>query len=344
MEMSRRLPMIALLFLSVLATSAADAKPKTAKGPVVVFDAAVRDAGVVGDGEPGGASFTIRNGGGRILRLTLATKAEGLKGTPPQSVEIKPNQKISVRLDVDTWLVAGEKRLDTTYTTNDPAHATITLALKINVKSYVLANPGFARYIFVQQEKPGTIVQTLFPTDGTPFKVTGAHSAVPWLAVSFRPATEAEHAGGVPDPQWHVETTLLSNAPVGTISETVRIDIDHPRQKEVRIHVNGFVRPIFAVTPQAADLGRVKIGQPLPQSGIYIQNFSTDNIALSDPTVDVRGLAVTIETLAPGHQYRARISMTSDAKEGTFAGTIILRTSSSKEEYVEIPIRGEFIR
>jgi HYDIN/CFA65/VesB family protein len=333
-----------VIVLSFLLLPAVAVQAAQSNGPRVIFDDAVREAGIVGDGEYGAADFIISNAGRQNLHLKLISKSDGVKSVPPESLDIAPHKKRTIRVDVDTWRVSGDARVDIRYATNDPARPSITLALKINVKSFVSASPGFARYVFVQQERPGTIVQTLFPTDGAPFKVTAVRSPVSWLTVSFRRATDVERVSKLPDPQWRVEMTLLSNAPVGAIEEIVRIDVDHPRQKEVRVPVTGFVRPIFAVTPLAADLGRVKLGQPLAQSAIYIQNFATEGISLSQPTVDVPGLAVTIETVTAGHAYRARVSLTSDAKEGPFAGTITLRTSSTKEEYVEIPIRGEFIR
>lgn len=328
----------------MLPFSASAAKSKTPAGPRLLIDATDRDAGTVGEGEPAGASFSIGNQGNRTLHLSLSSKSDGLRNDPPLSLDVPPRQKKTIRIDIDTWKVTGKTTLTVTYGTNDPAHSSVALAIGVVVKAFVVANPGFARYTYVQQEAPGSVIETIFAVDRTPISVTAIHSPVPWLTVSFRQATDDEGMAALPQPEWRASITIQPNAPVGPIAEVVRVDVDHPLQKEVRIPVSGFVRPIFAVTPVAADLGRVTIGRPLGQSGIYIQNFASERIDLTEPQVNVAGLAVTIETIDPGHQYRARVSLTDEAKEGPFAGTIVMRTSSAKEPYLTIPIRGEFIR
>jgi hypothetical protein len=333
--------LIALAISLLLFSDPTPAPPP--RGPVAVVNSAPKDLGVVADAAPAFASFEIGNDGDQPLHLTLFARTRGIKGNPRESLDVPPKGRTTIQLEVDTRDVFGPAEVGVQYATNDPANPRVALKVKIVVKAFVLVRPGFARYDYVQEERPGLVGQTLWSADGQPFAVTGVDSPAAWLAVSFRPAREEEREKEIPGKQWRVEVTIMPNAPVGPISSTVTIHVNHPLQKEVRIPIGGFVRPVFAMTPPFADLGKVRIGQALKQNAIEIQNFATEKIDLTAVKVSVEGLKVAIENVEPGHRYRLRVSIAEHAPAGPFAGAIVVTTSSQKEQYIEIPIRGEFV-
>lgn len=307
------------------------------------IDTTVRDLGIVGDNEPAFAEFTVRNRGTAPLHLDLSKAAPGLK-KPVATIDIPPKSKRTIRIEPETTALDGPSSLSAEYTTSDPKYPLLTLEVKVDVKPFVLAVPGTARYIYVQMERPGTIDEKVFATDDRPFTITSIESSAPWLTGSFRKATDADTTGTGKRPQWIASITILSNAPVGLINQTVRFNVDHPKQHSFIIPVSGFVRPVFAITPQSADFGQIRIGQQLDQNGIYVQNFASEQINLTDVRSDVPGFDITVDTIDPGHRYRLHVNVTDRAKTGPFAGTITIHTSSPKVEYLDIPIRGEFIQ
>lgn len=332
--------------LTVLLTAvflACSSVPPAPRPPVLQVDATTRELGELAEGSNAVAEFEVRNEGSGVLELKLAGRPAGLRGSPPESLTIAPGERARVSLAPDTWAVFGPAEVKARYTTNDPVKPQVELSAKFVIRAFVVANPGFARFNFVQGEAAGTVTQTLWTIDGKDFEVTGVESPWPWLEVAFRETTEAERlprAGR----QWRVETTITPGAEVGPISGNVRVHVTHPDQKEVHVAIGGFVRPVLAATPPSADFGLVMIGQPLEKSTIDIQNFASESIELLGATADVAGFDFSIEPVVPGHRFRLRVSINDAAKEGDFVGTIVIPTSTPKHPLLKIPFSVTFRR
>lgn len=301
-----------------------------------------RDLGSVALGSTTTVDFAVANHGRQPLRLTLTSGTKDLTEVPA-SLEVAPGGRNTIRIGLDTWSLYGPSDIKVTYSTNDPAHPALDLNIKALVEPKVIAWPGNARYEFVQMENAGAIAQTLWATDGGKFTVTAVESPYSWLTASFHEATEAERIKDKPGTQWRVDTTIQPNAAVGPIAVMLKVKLGGTAQPELRFPVSGFVRPLFAATPPSADLGVVRLGQGLVQSGIFVQNFGTEKIQLTKVTSDIEGLEAAIES-DDGHMYRVRLKLTDAAKEGPFAGTILLLTSSEKQPVIDIPLRGSFAK
>lgn len=347
MQIGSRLFQVAVIGITAFFASlilACSSVGSTPPQPRMRVELLARDLGEIAEGAEAAAEFDVNNAGAGILELKLTRPPAGLRNATPATLTIQPGRSARLLLEPDTWAVFGPAEVKAVYATNDPLMPQVTFTAKFIIRSYVVANPGYARYNFVQGEGAGTITQTLWTIDGKDFAVTGVESPWPWLRVEFREAAAAERLPREGS-QWRVDTTITPSATVGPISGNVRVFLTHPEQKELHIAVGGFVRPIFAVTPPSADLGVVTIGQPLAKSLIDVQNFASETIDLLGASIDVPGLSVAIEPVTPGRRFRVRVR-TEDgaARDGAFAGTIRVTTSSERQKVIEIPIRGSFVR
>jgi hypothetical protein len=244
-----------------------------------------------------------------------------------------------VRVFVDTWELRGPVDLAVPVSTNDPERAEIALRLKLDVRPFVLARPGRARYITVRGAPEGTVGQTLSSSDGQDFQILGVESPYPHLRVVYREAVPAERIDGRPGRQWRIEASLASESPVGALAGFIAVRVDHPRQKAVRIPVSGFVRPIFAVTPPDIALGDVDPGKSRRLTLVF-KNFAEEPAELIRVESTLANVAAEAVAVEPGRSYRVLVTIGPGTPEGPFQGTIVIRTSNTRQPTVEVRLTG----
>ena len=239
---------------------------------------------------------------------------------------------------LETATLAGEGAVRIPIKTNDPAAATLPVGMKVEVRPALFAFPGYARYNVVQKERDGTIAQTIWSGDGARFRVLSVQSPSPALRVTFREAKPDERR---PDAgsQWHVESVLPTDAPVGALTGDIVVVTDHPRQKRLHIPLSGFVRPVFAVTPPVADLGEVDGSQPF-RFTLDVKNFATETIALERAESDLPGATIEILPVTAGRAYKVRVAVPAGLPAGPLSGTVRIFTASPKVPQIEVPVRG----
>lgn len=296
------------------------------------------DLGIVAVGDEPRFEFRLVND--RDVPLTLRPTAvpPGLAITAIDTT-LAPGARGRIELALDGFAVAGPTSLETTLATDDPARPEVRLTVLVDVRPFVVADPGSARYLFVRGAKEGTIGQTLWARDGAGFHVTHVASPSPSLRVRARAARASERVPDVPGPQWRVEATIASLAPVGPLTGSIELTLDHSRQHRLRIPVSGFVRPMFAVTPPAGDLGTVAAGATV-RGRFLVKNFADEAVTIEYVRADVPGFVAAITTVDPGHVFTIGLTVTDDAPAGAFDGRLHVRTSSPKERDLEIPISG----
>lgn len=309
--------------------------------PRVTVEPEHRQLGVVGFGEEVVAEFVVRNDGGAPLtlaapRLPRGTRVEGL--VP----ELPPGESVRIRFRIDTLSLDGNRRQTWNLVTNDADRPRVVLQVELDVRPFLVARPGYARYITVQHAREGTITQTLGATDGTAFNVLRVESPVPTLRVSFREALPEERQPSWGGNQWRVMSTLASDSPVGALSGHIVVHTDHPRQKRAFIPVSGFVRPMMAVTPAEARFGDVE-RKRRDALRLFVKNFAEEEIEVNEVSTDVAAVRAEIQPLERGRTWRLRLYPVPDAPLGPFEGKVLLRTANPKLPRLEIPLSGRLV-
>jgi hypothetical protein len=318
---------------------AAPALHASVAAPKAVVAEAHHDLGMVGLGEPATAEFVVSNDGDAVLELKKPETSPGLRVSSFDAA-IAPNSVGRVKMEVDTF--ACGPRVTAAFATNDPAMPVLRLTVAIDVKAFVAATPGYARYLTVQGEREGTITQLLLAPDGSDFRVTSVDAPYAHLRTSFREARPEERETSVGGRQWCVESTLDSNAPVGDLAGILKIHVDHPRQKQVLIPVSGFVRPILAVTPPAARLGDLDLAQPHVAS-FFVKNFAEQTFAITGAASDVAGIRAEVVPIEEGRTWTLHVTVLPEAAVGEFNGSIRLKTANPKLLFFDLPLSGRVL-
>lgn len=331
----------AILTLALLHAGTALAEEKAAAGPKLELPEAFFDFGVVARGERAAHEFTLRNAGDTPLEITHVFGDPTTTVTGPDPV-IAPGASSKIQVELDTLRIIGPTSLRVRFSTNDPASPRTGVAMQVNVESSLKMVPGYARYVYVQGEEKGTIVQTLWATDDSDLEVVGVDNPYPFMDVTHREAKLEERKPEGKGRQWRIETTLRLDSPVGALREHLVIRLNHPRETMVLLPVTGFVRPIFVATPLAGDVGSLALAQPR-RFRFHLKNFATETIEILGVETDVAGVEASFEPIEAGREYLVWVLFKPEMAKGEFSGRVQVRTGSPKVPVVDLPLRGTIV-
>ncbi len=331
----------AILALAVIATGAASHGQAAASGskqPKAVVLTPIHDLGEIPKTAKVTSVFELRNDGDAPLLLREA-RPDCACAVANFDKEIAPGATGMVRAELDPAEFTGPIRKQIVVFTNDPAAPELQLTMVATVRPEVLMKPGYARFLYVQQDKVGTITQTLWAADGRDFKVLAVESPYPFLTTTFHEATAEERLAEKPGKQWKVLTTIAPDSPVGALSKPVIIRTDHPLQKQIEFPVSGFVRPAIAVTPPAADWGTLK-KDDVWQGSLVVKTYATDPIQITEAKIDIPGATATVTPVTEGRQYTVRLALPKTLPKGPFKGKVTILTNSPTWPSVEATVSG----
>lgn len=326
---------IALLICACLAFAAGAALAQDAaeKAPRAVVDESIEDVGVVPKGQKVDHTFEIRNDGNATLEITQVKPACGCT-VAEYDRTIAPGATGKIRASVNTTEFRGPIQKSVKVFTNDEENPEIILIVKANVKPQIEVEPGYARFIMVRGESAATSEQTLSAPDFSDFEVLSADSPFDHVDVSFDNTSSGD--GGN---QWKVTIELADDAPIGPMADFVRVKTNHPEQTLVKIPISGFVRPLLAVTPQIADLGRRELKEPY-EARLEVKNLGSNAIGLSGAETDVLGVAAEIEAVEEGKLYNVVLTLNPGMEKGRFKGSVRITTTSKEQPVVVVSLTG----
>ncbi len=284
----------------------------------------------------------MENTGGATLELSVGALPRGLRLVDADTV-VEPGRAGRVRLELNTFETGGETHWKASVKTNDPSQPSVDLAVKADVRAFIVIAPASARFTFVQHEREGGTKHLIAAVDDVDFTVVSVESPLAFIRPTWHELPVSERRGDLSSGrQWQVDLTISSQAPVGPIADYVIVKTSHPQQPRAFLPVSGFVRPLFAVTPPSLHLPAVA---PLPDgapiASLVVKNFGSDAISITDVTTDVPGFATSLVEVHPGHEWRVEVRLVGAQKAGAFKGTLQLVTRSPHAPTLIVPFTGE---
>ncbi len=326
------LTLLTLAGLGALAHAAAAGRPKA------VAPEPIKDFGKVARGETLQHVFAVRNEGEGVLEITGVKPTCGCTVAQfDRSVPAGGTGRVEASVETDSFQGPIAKSIQVF--TNDPDNPKLNLVIKANVKARIQAVPGYARFIAVQGEGTQSSTQTVWAAEFSELTVRKVESPYPFLKVGFRESKEGERKPEGKGRQWRIHLSLPADAPVGPLSDYVRVYTNHPEQEVLKIPVAGFVRPVLSVTPRVADFGRRELVEPQNVS-LEIKNLGSDAVELGEVSSDLEGLVAEIEALEEGRLFKVDLTLAPGLPKGAFAGTLTISTSSVRQPAVEVTVRG----
>jgi len=336
---SRALGIAILALTALLASRIAGASEATATPqPKAVIAEPVYVVPTIGKGEKVVHDFVIANEGAAELKILEVVPACGCTVVDFDK-SIAPGARGMVHAALDTAAFSGPIAKSITVLTNDPQNPRLELTIQVDVKPYLIAKPGYARFIYVQGLKTGTIAQTVWATDRDDFKVLSVDSPYPFIVATFREATATEQRNDGRGHQWRVEITIRPDAGIGALVKPVVIKTNHPKQREIEIPLSGFVRPLMAATPPVLDFGALA----LPKTRTFpfaLVNFDDDAIEIRGVETNVPGATTSFKVVQAGHRFQVEVYLGPEISKGPVNGVVRVLTTSNKQPVFELPLRG----
>lgn len=313
--------------------------PKTTSATLTAAEP-LFDFGEMVKGDEAVHTFTVHNPGDKPVTIERVAPV-GCTITSYDKT-IPPGGDGHVTLSINTQLVNGPGVSMAELLVPGKEEPVLKLKASFKVTAKISARPGFARWLYVQHERTGTIAQTVFSVDGNDFDVVKVESPMDSIKVSYREATPEERVDDHPGKQWRILATLDEDAPVGPVEGYIKVHTTHPRQKELFIPVSGFVRPMLFLSPVTGEFGMVNLTKP-DTFTYHVRNFADELIDITGASVDVPGISAKVEPVTAGREYRVILTFTpAEMKKGPFAGTLRVESNSKKVPELTLHITGIF--
>jgi hypothetical protein len=321
-------------------TTATEAAKAPEPRPQVTVDEPIADVGKVVKGETVRHEFIVRNTGTAPLEIREVRPACGCTVVEfDKTIAPGASGKVTASLDTSGLASGGGSKAISLFT-NDPETPRVQLTMQASVLEYLVFNPGFARFVKGKGNTPG-VVENIFYTprfDG--LEITGVESPFPYLDIQYREATDEERRPEGKVPQYVLTLTLDYNkAPVGPMTGEVAVHTNHPKQKTAWLKVSGFVRPLLAVTPPAANYG--DIDQPERMTtNFLVKNFAPFAVQVTKVEEDIEGAEAKVTALEAGKVYNVELKFDPKMPKGAFRGVLKIYTDSKEQPVVEVPLTG----
>lgn len=329
----------AILLAAVISAGAGAQEEATGPAPRAVIAEPLADLGAVDRGETVTHEFVIRNEGDAPLQILEVRPTCGCTVAEFDEV-IPPGESGKVRASLDTTSIHGASAKAITVLTNDPANPQLQLTLRVRVTEYLTFNPGFARFVQGRGHPAGRVTNLFFSTNFPNLEIQKVESPFPFLSVDVRPAEEAERREEVEGKQWIFDLTLdYDQAPVGPINGQIEVRTNHPKQPVGQLPVSGFIRPLLAVTPPAADFGEVDLSAPA-LARFLVHNFGAEPIQVTGIDYDLPGAEGSVKTVEEGRRYSVELVLDPDMPKGPFSSELKIRTDSPQEPVIVVPVKG----
>ena len=313
-------------------------------GPRAVPVEPIKDFETVPRGDYIHHEFQLKNEGGSVLEIIDVKPACGCT-VAEFDKKIEPGKLGKVKVKLETSSFSGPIAKPISVFTNDPQNPKLQLVIKAEVKPYLGIQPGYARFIYVRGEALEPIPQVVWAADGSDIQVSNVKTPYDYLKVEYRTAKDEERNDDYKGRQLAVEVHLAPDAPVGALRDYVELEIDHPKQKTVRIPISGFVRPRQHVTPQKIDFGHLDGGSLPLKRVVTFTNFIAAGIKVTDFESGLEGLSVEVNEVGKldGHRFELVLTVGPEVPKGKFESTLKLHITDEKNPIVEVPVSGTIL-
>jgi hypothetical protein len=269
-------------------------------GPKIQFDQNIHDFGKITGGQVVKHTFVFTNVGDQLLELSNVQPSCGCTTAGEWSHKVEPGQSGTIPIQFNSGNFSGEIHKTVTVTSNDKTQPQIALQIKGSIWKPIEVTPQFA-VLNVLAESPSNApakVKILNNTD-TPLTLsppeTSNHSFKVELN-TLKAGKEFELLVSTVPPL--TGTTMQGNISLRTSSSNMPV---------ISVTAWANIQPVIAVMPQQIVLPRAPLPNKMSPS-ISIQNRGTNQLALSEPTVNAEGVEVELKELQPGRTFSATVT------------------------------------
>ncbi len=303
--------------------------------PIIDAGDGIHDFGTVWVGPVLKHTFSIKNTGTDVLKITKVKPSCGctLAGTHPK--EIKPGDTGQFPFSVSSTKLRGRFEKAVTITSNDPSTPSLRLRLRGEVKRYIDVAPASVQFGKLYGADPKERVLKLTNNTESPLA----------LEISKQPGGNftAELVERVPGQKFEIKVTANPPFDSGIFRKYVEISTNVEEQKTIKIDMRGSVPERLEVNPKVLTIGRPgsagKTDTKLTRV-IRFTNYGGAPTRILGATVDDSKIDVSVKEQREGQSYSIQVQIPAGYELPKIGRKITLKTDDPKKPSLVVPIRG----
>jgi hypothetical protein len=246
---------------------------------------------------------------------------------------IPPGQEGTISATFDTAHYSGEKTKEISVYSNDPAQPMTTLTLQGKITVEVEADPP---QLYLGRVRRGEeIVRSVdILYDGNkPITITKVENASSMFTVQMQDLEGRERKGK------KLIVTLKKDAPIGRLSDEIKVATTSEKRPTVDIPVFGSIEGDLVVAPPQVSFGVLRRGEGKTQE-VSIKSRSPKPIHVVNVKSSNADVAAALTTVKDGEEYKLTLTVKNDSKPGRIEGEVQMVTDHPAETLLSIPLYG----
>jgi hypothetical protein len=277
----------------------APAPAPTGPSPKIAFEMPNYDFGRVTAGDPIKYTFVFTNTGDASLDIDVHPLC-GCTTAGDWSHKVEPGKTGSIPIQVDSARFAGPIDKMVNVNSNDKQQPLVVLHLKGTVWKPIDVNPSVAYFnVLPEVAPPGPFTVHIVNNTTNPMSVEPP--------VSQNPAFSAVLKTNEDGKNFDVLISVHPPENTGNINGQITLKSSAPSSPLIVITAMANIQAPISIVPGSINLPAGPLPNPVT-STLTVQNFGTNLLALSEPTVNAQGVDVQVKELNPGKVFSVTVT------------------------------------
>jgi hypothetical protein len=333
----------------LLLPGAGEAGATKPSGRAVVEGETVHEFGVMAQQTKGQRDWVIKNegpgdlilqGGHPACSCTVLNLKDGEKHV------LKVGESYPVKIEWETRQNMGAYEKSASIYTSDPKKPELTFVVKGTVQPAIVVVPegGILDARGALNTQKTTLNAMLASFDRPDLKITGITTSNPaLLEVEQHPLTEDE-AKAIRVPKGiRLDVILKPSQKLGSISEEVVVQTDHPLRPEVRLGVAGTIVGPISATPARVRLSDVRSGKGDSTAlTLWVQGQEKTTFTVAEAPEKLKVTITPVDDKTPAangaRAYRLTVAVPPEITPQIIDAPIVLKTDHPQAGEVRIPV------
>lgn len=325
----RAVPAVLLAALALAVPAAIFAGP----APKIMFKENEWNFGDMPQQEERTHVFEFTNTGDAPLKVSRTHTSCGCTAALATQGDIAPGGKGEIRVTYSSKATSGEQSKTITVYSNAP-DSVMTIVVKANVKKDVNL-PNLLQFGKVPRGTASEQTTEVTAEAGVDFQITKVEADAAHIKSSFESIAAKPGMG----PAYKVSVKLSPDAPVGPISNRLRIFTNLPKRPVLEVPLIGTVMGDLKVSANVVNFGNV-LASEAQAVVLKVEAPATHPIHVTSVRTSTPDVVAAFTTIKEGLSYEVRCSLAPTKQSGTISGKLIIETSDPTEAKRELQLLG----
>jgi hypothetical protein len=286
--------------LAAYASHAADSTASTnAAGPRIQFATPTHDFGKIKGGEVVKYTYAFTNVGQQLLEVTAVQASCGCTTAGEWSRQVEPGKTGSIPIQFNSGNFSGPVAKSITVTCNDTNQPTVILQLKATIWKPIEVTPQVASLNLTMESPSNATMVRIVSNEESPLTLSAPESN--------NRAFAAELRTNQPGKEFELIVKTVPPLPAGNVQGQITLKTSSTNVPVINVTAWANVQQTVMVTPSQITLPPAPLVNTMP-SIVSIRNSGTNALALTEPTVNAKGVDVQLKELQPGRYFTLTVT------------------------------------